>query len=189
MSALLFALYFYAGITGTPHNAYHTEAAFRVSAKPNCGYNECHAVAWTILWDRGKTGQYVEAGVGYIPRFACDGTSLWVATLQVPGGEEVACVPLNEWVSIYIDKHEGESAATVWWFWQNNHIDRRVALPAWANGPGISPTKIEVYTTAVPPSPVHIEVYGASAQGSLETNATYPLVPGSTLHNFRVQVP
>ena len=188
MSALLFALYFYAGVSGTPLT-HHTEATFRMVTRPDCGYNECHTVAWTILWDRGKSGQYAEAGIGYIPRFNCDGTSLWVATPQVPGGEEIACVPLGEWVSVRIDKEDGEDTATVWWVWQSNYIRRRVATPAWANGPGISPTKIEVHTLDRLPSPVHIEVQGASATGRLETNMKYPLATGSTVKNFRVQVP
>ncbi len=189
MTAVLFALYFYSGIANTPQSAYHTEATFRMGERPTCAYNQCHTVAWTVLWDRGRSGQFVEAGVGYIPRFQCEGTSLWVATPQTPGGEEVACVPSNTWIAVYIDKRNGEALATVWWFWQDNHIDKTIELPNWVNGPGISPTKVEIYTSGKLVYPVHIEVHAASSAGTMQSSPEYPLSPGGSSTYLEVKVP
>lgn len=188
--------HYYTGITGTSKLARYTSATMRMDAFPtNCKYSwECFAISWTTLWEQ-QIGQYVEAGIGYQPNKcpAATPVKLWYATPAIPGARTVTCLPLGATVKVSITKNDGQEYATVVWDWTTNRISYRVSLPKWINGPGIHPTKIEVFTddNLIPPKPVRMRVtdtymYTGDAYVTLQQTAPYLLQPGSTLADFSV---
>jgi hypothetical protein len=88
------------------------------------------------------------------------------------------------------DGHEGVLAT---WEWAGGRISQWVDTPEWSVGPGIHPTKIEVYSyyDSVTPGPLSLSVsdvllYEQDTKATLQQTAPYYAAPGSSLTSFSV---
>ena len=193
----LAAQYWYVGASQTARVAYSTSAGMQISAVPTC--NLCQSIIWTILWDQGKTEQYVEAGIGWDWYNQADRKSvrLWYGTTQ----KDVYLsdvIPLGTPVKVSLHKVDGNDSITVTWQWGKNVRTRAVKVKKWKTGPGIHPTKIEVATNQkdskgnyIPPTPINsavtdVTLYTGDTNAFLQQTPTYPAAPGSTLTNFQL---
>jgi hypothetical protein len=169
----------------------------QINAVPTCKL--CQSIIWTILWDQGKTEQYVEAGIGWDWYNQTDRKSvrLWYGTPQ----KDVYLsdvIPLGTPVKVSLQKVEGQESITVTWQWGKNVRTRAVKVNKWKTGPGIHPTKIEVATNQkdskgnyIPPTPINsavtdVTLYTGDTNAFLQQTPTYPAMPGSTLTNFQL---
>ena len=156
------AEYYYAGIANTAKVAYSTKMSSTMYQSPECERGACHAIAWSVLWDEGNTGQYVEAGMGYSPRFGCKGSKpvgLFWATPAFPYGERVACVPLGYKITTTITKINGSNTVNIVWLMPKVKVITTINVGDWYYGAGIHPTKVEVYSkTDVPIKPVYFVI-------------------------------
>lgn len=193
----LAAQYWYVGTSQTARVAYATSAVMQIDAVPTC--NKCQSIIWIILWDQGKTEQYVEAGIGWDWYNQADRNSvrLWYGT---PTKDTYLSdvIPLGTPVEVSLNKVEGKDSITVTWQWGKNVRTKIVSVKKWKTGPGIHPTKIEVATNQkdgkgnyIPPSPVNSKVadvamYPEDTGAILYQTPTYPAVPGSTLTDFQL---
>ena len=190
--------YYYTGVSNTAQVAYVSQARFRMDAHPQCRRGKCHAIAWTALWDTGAghSNQYVEVGVGYSPRFNCPKNApvaLWWASPQMPAGQDEYCVPKGTAVVVTAQREDGHEGVLATWEWTGGRVSHWVDTPGWLVGPGIHPTKIEVYSAYdnVPPGPVSLAVsdvhlFAQDTNASLQQTAPYYAVPGSSLTSFAV---
>jgi hypothetical protein len=190
------AQYYYTGVSKTAKVAYTTEARLRMDAHPKCKSISCHAIAWTALWDAGGTGQYVEVGIGYSDRARCGkntSVALWWASPQRPAGVFIGCVAKGTDVLVSATRSDGEEGVTATWEWEGGKVTRWVPTPGWVTGPGIHPTKIEVYSARDRwiPGPVSlfvsdVRLYAEDTEAFLQQTAPYWAVPGSTTATFAV---
>lgn len=192
--------YYYTGITNTAKVARQTSATFTMTQHAtNCKYSsDCLQLGWTILWNNDPTiAQYIEAGIGYQPARCPTATpvKLWYATPQSPGGSNVGCVALGTPVTVTITKLDGQAWATVKWQYGSTVITRSPSLPGWWNGPGIHPTKAEVYSKydAVTPYPFTMRIQNATLYPEdypliqVQQTSPYLLVPGALWEDFTVR--
>ncbi len=189
--------YYYTGVSNTAKVAYASQVRLRMDAYPKCLKGKCHAIAWTALWDAGagSSNQYVEVGIGYSPR-TCPKRApikLWWASPQVPGGVTVGCVRKGTEVEVTVQREDGYEAVLATWEWAGGRISQWVDTPGWLVGPGIHPTKIEIYSyyDSVTPGPVSLSVFDIQsnpqyAAGYLQQTAPYYAAPGSSLTSFAV---
>lgn len=189
--------YYYTGVSNTAKVAHNSQARLRMDAHPQCLKGKCHAIAWTALWDAGtgRSNQYVEVGIGYSPR-VCPKKApvkLWWASPQVPAGANVGCVPKGMEVVVTAQREDGYEGVLVTWEWADGRISQWVETPGWSVGPGIHPTKIEIYSyyDSVTPGPVSLSVsdvllYEQDAKAFLQQTAPYYAAPGSSLTSFAV---
>jgi hypothetical protein len=189
--------YYYTGVSNTAKVAYDSQARLRMDAHPKCLKGKCHAIAWTALWDAGtgRSNQYVEVGIGYSPRVCPKNApiKLWWASPQVPAGANVGCVPKGTEVVVTAQREDGHEGVLATWEWAGRRISQWVDTPGWSVGPGIHPTKIEIYShyDSVTPGPVSLSVsdvllYEEDTKAFLQQTAPYYAVPGSTLTAFAV---
>lgn len=189
--------YYHTGVSNTARVAHATQARLRMDEHPKCLKGKCHAIAWTVLWDAGTghSNQYVEVGIGYSPR-ACPRKTpvkLWWASPQMPTSATVACVPKGTEVVVTAQREDGKEGVWATWEWPGGRISRWVDTPGWIAGPGIHPTKVEIYSyyDSLTPGPVSLSVaevllYDQDTAASLDQAAPYYLVPGSSLTSFAV---
>lgn len=144
--------YYYAGITRTGEVT-ETSADFVVYEHLYCQKTECHSLIWQVLWDTQESNQYVEAGIGYSPRFTkCTGytsVALWYASPRYPYGESLFCIPKGTKVHISSikDKYKPYVHITYEFFYKKQQkITVSVYTPQWYNTPGIHPVKVEIYS-------------------------------------------
>lgn len=158
-----FAGYYYSGISNTAPVAYINEMSAVFYEHPICERAVCHSIAWVTLWDKSVSNQYVEAGIGYSPRFNCPvnkSIGLWWATKQFPYGEKIACVKKGTLVNVGIIKLQKKEQVLISWKYGLFKHSVVVNTPNWINKPGIHPTKLEVYSNNnIAPSPVHAIIY------------------------------
>lgn len=190
--------YYYTGVSNTAQVAYVSQAQMRMDAHPTCLRNKCHALVWTALWDvgAGHSDQYVEVGIGYSPRFRCPrkaSVALWWATPQMPAGAAEGCVPKGTEVVVTAERVDGDERVLATWQWKGGKISRWVETPGWLVGPGIHPTKIEVYShyDNETPRPVSLSVsnvhlFPQDTQAFLQQASPYNAVAGSSLTSFGV---
>ncbi len=189
--------YYYTGVSQTTQVAYLSQARMQMDAHPKCKVGICHAIAWTVLWDVNATGQYVEAGIGYFPHARCKkkvSVALWWASPQKPSGVPVGCVPKGTEVKVTVYREDGEEGVLATWEWDGGEVSRWIETPGWIVGPGIHPTKIEVYSSNehVQPSPVSLTVsevllYNQDTEVFLQQTPPYLATSGSTVTTFSVQ--
>jgi hypothetical protein len=191
-------VYSYTGVSNTAQVAYASQAHMRMDEHPTCLRAKCHALGWTVLWDvgAGHSKQYVEAGIGYSPRFLCPqnaSVALWWASPQIPAGVREACVPKGTTVVVSVERVDGDEWVLATWQWDDRKLSRWIATPGWVNGPGVHPTKIEVYSyyNNVTPGPVSLAVsqvtlFPQDTDAFLQQTAPYLAVPDSTLTEFAV---
>jgi len=189
--------YYYTGVSNTAKVAYASLARLRMDAVPKCLKGKCHALAWTALWDAGAghSNQYVEVGIGHSPR-TCPKNApvkLWWASPQVPGGATVNCVPKGTEVIVTAQREDGKEGVLATWEWPGGRISHWVDTPGWSVGPGVHPTKIEVYSyyDSVTPRPISLSVadvliYEQDIDAFLQQTAPYYAAPGSSLTSFAV---
>ena len=189
--------YYYTGVSNTAKVAYASQAHLRMDEVPKCLKGKCHAIAWTVLWDAGadRSNQYVEVGIGYSPR-SCPKNApvkLWWASPQVPDSATVSCVPKGTEVVVTAQREDGHEGVLATWEWAGGHISQWVDTPGWSVGPGIHPTKIEVYSyyDSVTPGPLSLSVsdvvlYEQDTNVALQQTAPYYATPGSSLTSFSV---
>jgi hypothetical protein len=190
--------YYYTGVGNTAQVAYASQAQIRMDAHPTCLRSKCHAIAWTALWDvgAGHSNQYVEVGIGYSPRFRCPknaAVALWWASPQMPAGQREACVPKGTRVVVTAERVDGDERVLATWEWTGGKVSQWIDTPGWVKGPGIHPTKIEVYSyyDNATPRPVSLTVsdvyfFSQDTKAFLQQTAPYLAVPGSTLTEFAV---
>ncbi|MBM4257348.1 MAG: hypothetical protein FJ147_15810 [Deltaproteobacteria bacterium] len=189
--------YYYTGVSETAKVAYASQARLRMDAHPKCLRGKCHAIAWTVLWDpgKGRSNQYVEAGIGYSPRACPTNTpvKLWWASPQKPSGVNVGCVRKGTEVVVTVQREDGHEGVLATWEWNDKRISQWVETPGWTEGPGIHPTKIEIYShyDSVTPGPVSLSVsdvlmFEQDTKAFLHQTAPYYAVPGSSLTSFAV---
>lgn len=182
--------YYYTGVTKTPNNQYVAEATISMAKIPSC-YG-CHLASWVIVWDKGRTGEFVEAGLGYRPVGRCEGQTpvmLWYATKKDPTGITVGCVPRNTKVTVHINKIHGTEEAYVRWGYDRTTIERVITLPRWRTTGGIAPCKVEIWSRyGNQPKPVDVTVQRTKGWGGrLQETAPYMLVQPSDVNGFRVR--
>lgn len=189
--------YYYTGVSNTAKVAYASQARLRMDATPNCLKGKCHAIAWTALWDAGKgsSNQYVEVGIGYSPRVCPKNApvKLWWASPQLPGSATIGCVPKGTEVVVTAQHEDGYEGVLATWEWAGQRTSQWVDTPGWSVGPGIHPTKIEIYSyyDNVTPGPVSLSVsnvllYDQDTKVVLQQTAPYYATPGSSLTSFAV---
>lgn len=189
--------YYYTGASQTAQVAYLSQARMRMDTHPKCKVSLCHAIAWTALWDVNTTGQYVEAGIGYFPHARCKkntSVALWWASPQSPYGTAVGCVLRGTEVKVTIYREDGEAGVLATWEWDGGEVSKWIDTPGWIVGPGIHPTKIEVYSYKdhETPRPVSITVsdvllYSEDTQVFLQQTPPYVATSNSTVTTFAVQ--
>lgn len=191
-------VYYYTGVSNTAQVAYVSQAQMRMDAHPTCLRAKCHAIAWTALWDvgAGHSNQYVEVGVGYSPRFRCPknaSVALWWASPQMLAGAREACVPKGTTVVVSVERVDGDAQVLATWQWNDRKISRWIDTPGWLIGPGIHPTKIEVYSfyDNITPGPVSLTVsdvplFPQDTEAFLLQTAPYEAIAGSSLTSFAV---
>lgn len=181
--------YYYAGVTGTNDHQYITEASLIIKEKPECF--PCHLVAWTMLWDKGRTGQFVEAGVGYRPLSHCDRQGklmVWYATRKEPTGVTVGCVGIGEKVTVSLQKLHGLPYVYAKWVWPGGSTAAYLYVPKWFTTGGIAPTKVEVWSKYEQPTPVAVDVVRHRGWGGhLQETPPYRIVPPSDIDAFTVR--
>lgn len=187
--------YYYTGVSNTIEVATMSTATLMMSEHPTCARTECHALAWTVLWNT-KSNQYVEVGIGYSPRWACtskkNSVGLWWASPTSPAGERVACVAKGTYVTVTV-KYLGNQLVQTTWEWNGNILTRTIQVPGWFENIAIHPTKVEVYAKYNNfPKPVDITVlsidsYPIDSSGILQQTFPYMLIDNSTLRSFRVK--
>lgn len=186
--------HYYTGISNTAAAARFTTATFRMDATPaNCtSSSSCFAIAWASLIRPGYA-QYVEAGIGYQPGKCPTSATvkLWYATQSIPGASTVGCVALGTQIKITIQKTDGQQYALVTWEYPGASLSRLVPLGGWVSGPGIHPTKFEVYSRydSVIPKPVkltagYIQLQPEDTAAYFQETAPYWLVPGGVFPYF-----
>ena len=188
--------YYYTGVSNTAKVAYTTSARLRMDAHPRCRGTSCHAIAWTALWDIGGTGQYVEVGIGYSDRSRCPKrarVALWWASPQEPSGSFIGCVPKGTEVTVSATRYNGYEGITATWEWDDGYETLWIHTPGWSEGPGIHPTKIEIYSVSDwwTPWPVALSVsevllYDEDTDAFLQQSEPYWAVPESTIHSFAI---
>ncbi len=189
--------YYYTGVSNTAQVAYASQARLRMDAHPKCSRGKCHVLAWTALWDVGAShsNQYVEVGIGYSPKTCPKKTpvKLWWASPQVPGSALVSCVRKGTEVIVTAQREDGHEGVLATWEWDGGRISQWVDTPGWSVGPGIHPTKIEVYSyyDSVTPGPISLLVrdvllYEQDTNATLQQTAPYYAAPGSTITSFAV---
>jgi len=190
--------YYYTGVSNTAQVANASQAQIRMDAHPTCLRSKCHAIAWTALWDvgAGHSNQYVEVGIGYSPRFRCPknaSVALWWASPQMPAGAGEACVSKGTEVVVTAERVDGDERVFATWEWKGGKVSRWIDTPGWVKGPGIHPTKVEVYSyyDNATPGPVSLTVsdvylFSQDTKAFLQQTAPYYAVPGSTLTAFAV---
>jgi len=189
--------YYYTGVSQTAQVSYLSQARMRMDAHPKCKVGICHAIAWTVLWDVHATGQYVEAGIGYFPHARCKkntSVALWWASPQKPSGVPIGCVPKGMDVKVTVYREDGEAGVLATWEWDGGEVSRWIDTPSWIFGPGIHPTKIEVYSLNehVQPSPVSMTVsevllYNEETEVFLQQTPPYVATADSSVTTFSVQ--
>jgi hypothetical protein len=143
--------YHYVGLSQTAPVAHANRAVMTLHAKPQpCQW--CHVMGWVVLWDADATGQWAEAGIGY-SAWMSDGekVSLWWASSEQDTGVAIDAVPFGTAVAVAMRKEDGEEEVRVVWSWRDGQGKQQVRVhaiptPGWKTGPGIHPTKIEIYT-------------------------------------------
>lgn len=136
--------YHYSGLAGTQPVTDTTSAAMMMPHKPSNCAPPCHIIGWTILWDYGATGQYVEAGIGY-NRTKSKRVTLWWASPQHDTMKKVGSVPYGTWVDVTVYKPLGVEYVIASWTWDGGEIVRRIETPGWVGNMAYHPTKTEVW--------------------------------------------
>ena len=180
--------YHYAGIAGTAPNTDTTWASMMMPHRPSHCSSSCHVIAWTILWDYGQTGQYVEIGIGY-NRNKSKKVTLWWASPQHETMKKVASVPFGTWVDVELFKPAGQEYVEATWRWNGNEITKHIKTPGWTGNQAYHPTKVEVWSPKGHPDKVemYIEDVPTWEGDALYWHVEGPWTPEGTFEEFVVK--
>ncbi len=179
--------YHYAGLKGTAKNTHETWASMMMPHKPTKVKKSGHVIGWTILWDVGGSEQYVEIGIGYVPRKCKKAVTLWWASPAHPYVNKVACVPFGAWVNVDLQKLDGDETILATWEWNGNAIEKSIRVKGWLTGPGYHPTKAEVYGTHAKHVELHFADIPTFEGDTLDWHIDGPWQPYGTFDMFTVK--